>query len=195
MKTPSCLLMIALIAGSKMGAAQPSEPGVFQLADLFSRADKVALVKVVSGTTEVYKVSIYKAQVVRGFKGLSTGETIYFGPYLGTELGSEYILFLRDTPAVIEPKANVDGGYGRVRYLEVFDEGYSAMRASYECVFAGGTQNQHCDYGVRVCTDYIKLPRSLPAFTDGSDDPPFGCRWVKKDSFISALDDLRANRK
>jgi hypothetical protein len=186
------LLTIALIASSQLGTAQsPSrvtnrEPGVYQVADLFTHSDKVALVKVISGDTEVYDVAIYKARVVEGFKGLSAGETVYFGPYTRTELGSEYILFLRNNPKAIEPKAKTSGGYGTVNYSEVFDEGYSSMLTSYECVFT----DQQCDYGVRVCTDYIKLPKSLPAFPTNGDDSPFGCRWVRKAAFISVLDNL-----
>jgi len=47
---------------------------------------------------------------------------------------------------------------------------------------------QKCDYGVRVCTEYIKLPQSMPAFPPEANDPPFGCRWVRKAVFISLLD-------
>jgi hypothetical protein len=144
------LLIIALIAGSRLGTAQsPSkvtirEPGVYQVADLFTHADKVALVKVISGDTEVYDVAIYKAQVVEGFKGLSAGETVYFGPYIRTELGSEYILFLRDNPKAIEPKAKTSGGYGTVNYSEVFD-GCSSMLTSYECIFT----DRQCDFAYK----------------------------------------------
>ena len=206
MKYLQCFLIIALIAGSKIGTTQTpqatirtpegsqlSEPGLYQLADLFRHADRVALVKVISGTTEAYDIAIYKAQVVEGFKGLSAGEILYFGPYIATELGTEYILFLRDNPKAIEPRAKADGGYGTVHYSEVFDEGYSSMRTSYECVFGGSSKE--CDYGVRVCTDYIKLPKSLPVSPYGGDDPPFGCRWVRKNSFISVLDELGEKKK
>jgi hypothetical protein len=203
------LLITALTASTQLGIAQmppsqititPSqttitEPGVYQLSGLFAHADRVALVKVTSGNTEAYDVAIYKAQVVTGFKGLSAGETIYFGPYIGTELGSKYVLFLRDVAKPLEPKAKTDGGYGTVKYSEVFDEGYSSMRTSYECVFEGASKGQGCDYGVRVCTDYIKLPKSLPAFPPDSDDPPFGCRWVKRAAFISLLDHLGEQSK
>jgi len=197
----SSLLIAALVAGAQLVTAQSgskvtaTEPGVYRLADLFTHADKVALVRVTSGNTEAYDVAIYKAQVVEGFKGLSAGETIYFGPYIRTELGSEYILFLRDNPRAIEPKAKTDGGYGKVKYLEVFDEGYSSMLTSYECVFNGASVNQGCDYGVRVCTDYIKLPESIPAFATGGDQPPFGCRWVRKATLISFLGDLGGKSK
>ncbi len=190
------LLIVTLIAVSQHGTAQSpskatiSEPGIYQLADLFTRADKVALVKVTSGNAEAYDVAIYKARVVEGFKGLTAGETIYFGPYIRTELGAEYILFLRDNAKAIEPKTQADSGYGTVKYSEVFDEGYSSMLTSYECVFNGASPNQDCDYGVRVCTDYIKLPNSLPSFPADGDNTPFGCRWVRKAAFISFLDSL-----
>jgi hypothetical protein len=145
----ACLFIAALTAFSQPGIDQTpisqltttlsqvaiTEPGVYKLSDLFTHADRVALVKVISGNTEAYDVAIHKAQVIQGFKELSAGENIYFGPYIGTELGSEYILFLRDTAKAIEPRAKTDGGYGTIRYMEVFDEGYSSMRTSYVCVF------------------------------------------------------------
>ena len=85
---------------------------------------------------------------------------IYFGPYLGGRLGSEYIVFLRGATKTIAPKTTSSGGYGPIRYSEIFDEGYSSMETSYECIFDGKEVPQKCDCGVRVCTDYIKLPDS-----------------------------------
>jgi hypothetical protein len=69
------------------------------------------------------------------------------------------------------------------------------MQTSYECVFEGKDTAQKCDYGVRVCTDYIKLPKSIPAFPPESNDPPFGCRWVRRDVFASVLDGLSDPKK
>jgi hypothetical protein len=197
MKYSPHILLGALMAFAQVGTAQSpsvvttSEPGIYHLAELFTRADKVALVTVVSGDTGTYDVAVYKARVVEGFKGVSAGETIYFGPYIGTQLGGDYILFLRDKSKPIEPKSKTENAYGMVKYSEVFDEGYSSMLNSYECVFDG---TQGCDYGVRVCTDYIKLPKSLPAFSAEGDYPPFGCRWVKKKSFISFLEGLSGKK-
>ena len=62
------------------------------------------------------------------------------------------------------------------------------MLTSYECVFDGITIDKQCDYAVRVCTDYIKLPTSLSTSTP---DAPFGCKWAKRVDFIEALSDLR----
>jgi hypothetical protein len=171
------------------------EPGVYDLTALFKRADRVALVKVTAGDSETYKTAVYKAEVVKSFKGGSGGQTLFFGPYLGNKLGSEYILFLHDASKTISPKTTSSSGFGTVRYAEVFDEGYSSMEISYECVFDGPEASQTCDYGVRVCTDYIKLPKSMPAFPSEGNDPPFGCRWVRKAVFMSFIEGLRVEDK
>src|SRR5215813_12263560 len=131
------------------------EPGTYRLSSLFKQADRVVLVKVVAGDTEAYDVAIYKAEVVKSFKGRPQGETLYFGPFLGVKLGLEYVLFLHDVPKPITPKIR-STGYGAIHYSEVFNKGYTSMQTSYECVFDGKDAAQKCDFGVRVCTDYIK---------------------------------------
>ena len=167
-----------------------SEPGIYDLASLFQHSDIVALVKVISGDTESYDVALYKAEVVKNFKGTSAGETIYFEPSTRERVGWESLLFLRNAPDVITPKTTSGISYGKVHYARVFDEGYSSMETSYECVFDGNEPAQRCDYGVRVCTDYIKLPKSVRAVPPESNDPPFGCRWVRRTLFMSLLDSL-----
>lgn len=163
------------------------EPAIYSMSDLYRHADKVAVVKVLSGDTEAYEMPIYKGKVVTAFKGLSAGDTIYFGPYLGTELGSEYVLFLRDVPDTFQPK-KAGSGYGAVRYSMVFDEGYSSMRTSYECGFNGAAET--CDYAVRICTDYIKAPQLLETVPPQGTDVPFGCRWARRQQFLSVLDEI-----
>ncbi len=69
------------------------------------------------------------------------------------------------------------------------------MASSYSCVFDGKEIAQKCDYGVRVCTDYIKLPASVAAFPPEGNDPPFGCRWVRKTAFVDLLDTLAVPNK
>ncbi len=69
------------------------------------------------------------------------------------------------------------------------------MESSYSCVFDGKEIAQKCDYGVRVCTDYIKLPASVAAFPPEGNDPPFGCRWVRKTAFVDLLDTLAVPNK
>jgi hypothetical protein len=195
--TQRMLLLIAVAAiSAQLISAQQSkevsitEPGIYELAGLFKQADTVAIVRVMAGDAEAYNVAVYKAEVVKSFKGAAAGDTVYFGPYAGTRLGWEYILFLRKVPGPIEPKSPLNAGFGTIHYAEVFDEGYSSMEASYQCAFDGRDTSQKCDYGVRVCTDYIKLPRATATFPPVTEETPFGCRLVRKTVFISLLEGL-----
>ena len=172
-----------------------TEPGVYRISDLFKAADTVAVVKVLSGDTENYEHAVYKGEVVKSFKGPSSGATIYFGPFDGERLGWEYFLFLRNTAKPIAPKTTASASFGTIQYSEIFNQGYSSMESSYECVFDGKEIAQKCDYGVKVCTDYIKLPQSISLFPIQDNDPPFGCRWARKAAFVSFLDTLAVPKK
>jgi len=165
------------------------------LASLYEHSDTVAIIKIVSGDTANYGIAIYKGEVAKRFKGAEVGQTIYFGPYTGGRLGSEYVLFLRNVAQPIAPRTTSSFNYGTIHYAEVFNEGYSSMMTSYECAFDGKTEAEKCDYGVRVCTDYITLPKSTPTFPPMTDEPPFGCRWVRKQAFVSLLENLSAPKK
>jgi hypothetical protein len=189
------VLLAQVAVGQTTKEATIREPGTYELANLFKQAERVVLVKVIAGDAEAYNVAIYKAEIVKSFKGGAAGQTLYFGPFLGQRLGGEYILFLRDVLKPITPKRTPSRGYGPIKYSEVFNEGYTSMETSYECVFDGRDTAQKCDYGVRVCTDYIKLPKSTPAFPPEGHDPPFGCRWVRKGIFVSLLDGLAEPKK
>jgi hypothetical protein len=194
------LLGIILILAHPTGVQQSpnatvTEPSIITLASLYEQADTVAVVKVLSGDAQNYRIAVYKADVVKSFKGATTGDTIYFGPYVGQRLGWEYVLFLRNVPQPIAPKSTSSATYGTVRYSEVFNEGYSSMTTSYKCVFDGKTTAEKCDDGVRVCTDYIVLPKSTRAFPSVTVDTPFGCRWVRKKAFLSLLDSLGKSKK
>ena len=146
--------------------------------------------KVVSGDAENYQIAVYRAQVIASFKGPATGETIYFGPYVGERLGWDYVVFLRNLSKPVSPKKTSSAGYGTIQYGEVFDEGYGSMMISYECVFGGRGIAQQCDYGVRVCTNYVRLPKSIHTFPPAKEDTAFGCRWVRKTVFVSLLETL-----
>jgi hypothetical protein len=191
----SLVVLLSTAAFAQSQVVTITEPGVYKISELFNSADVVAVVKIVSGDTENYDRAVYKGQVIQSFKGMPRGATIYFGPFVGEMLGWEYVLFLRNVKSPINPKTTGIASYGTVRYSEVFNEGYSSMETSYECVFDGKEIGHKCDYGVRVCTDYIKLPKSMPAFPPENNDPPFGCRWVRKAAFISLLDTLANPKK
>ena len=171
-----------------------TEPGVYQISDLFKAADVVAMVKILSGDTENYDHAVYKGEVIKGFKGVPSKATVYFGPFVGERLGWEYLLFLRNAGKPVAPKTTASASYGTIQYSEIFNQGYSSMESSYECVFDGKEIAQKCDYGVRVCTDYIKLPQSISVFAK-ENDPPFGCRWARKAALVSLLDILAVPKK
>ena len=187
---PLVVLMSAM-APAQSKVVTTSEPGVYKISELFKSADVVALVKIVSGDTESYDHTVYKGEVIQSFKGTPRGATVYFGPFVGQKLGWEYVLFLRNVGKPTAPKT-MAASYGTVPYSEVFNEGYSSMETSYKCVFDGKQIAQQCDYGVRICTDYIKIPKTMPTFPPENNDPPFGCRWVRKAVFFSMLDTLAA---
>jgi len=127
-------------------------------------------VKVLSGDTENYEHAVDRGEVVKSLKGVPTGATVYFGPFVGERLGWEYFLFLRNDAKPLAPKTAASASYGTIRYSEIFNEGHSSMESSYECVFDGKEIAQKCDHGVRVCTDYIKLPKSISAFSSEESD-------------------------
>jgi hypothetical protein len=154
--------------GQKKLSITNVEPGIYTLQKLFDAADDVFIVEVVAGDTETYESAVYKAKVLTRFKGGGKDEVIYFGPY-DTRLGGKYLLFLR-TDKVISPLHEENPGFGPVSYAKVFDEGYSSMEISYECVFQG---SEHCGYGIRVCTDYIKLPESIEISPEAEGYTPF----------------------
>jgi hypothetical protein len=188
-------LLSATVAAQSSREVTVTEPGAYTIGDLFKNADLVAVVKVLSGDTENYEHAVYKGEVVKSFKGVSTGATVYFVRFVGERLGWEYFLFLRNDAKPLAPKAGAGASYGTIRYSEIFNQGYSSLESSYECVFDGKEIAQKCDYGVRVCTDYIKLPKSISAFPPEESDPPFGCRWARKTAIVSLLDTLAASKE
>jgi hypothetical protein len=185
-------LLIVLATRFPCNAQQTSsvtitEPGSGTLASYVKGADVIAVVTVVAGDTESYGTPIYKAKVLTAYKGTVAGQTIFFGPFIGTRLGWEYVLFLRSVKEPLGPKEGHTAAYGTIHYGKVFNEGYSSMETSYECSFPG---NQQCDYGVRVCTDYVRLPEDTPASPPMTETTDFGCRWVRKTTFLSLLGTL-----
>jgi hypothetical protein len=183
----------AQLATSKEGAPESitiTEPGRIPLSKLFKMSDTVALVRILSGDTENYETAIYKATVVQGFKGATDGQSLYFGPFIGQRLGFEAVIFLQkaQTPAV--PTRKPAAAYGTVPFYRVFNEGYSSMEVSYECRFNGKEIKDQCDDGVRVCTDYIVLPKGTETSPPVQKETPFGCRWVRRATFLSLLKDF-----
>ena len=181
---------VTVHTGLRCAQVSTEEPGVYELAELFKYADAVALVKVVSGDTENYSVAVYKAEIVKAFKGAAVGQSVFYGPFVGTRLGAEYILFLQNARS-LTPKNGPTTAFGTVPYAKELNLGYGSMEVVYKCVFDGADVSQQCDTGVRVCTDYIKLPKDTPTFPPAGEETPFGCRWIRKTLFLSLLESLQ----
>ncbi len=131
------LVLTSSLISAQSQSVTITEPGVYKVSELFKAADIVALVKIVSGDAESYDRAVCRGEVIQGFKGVPRGVAIYFGPCVGKKLGWEYVLFLRNATKPIAPKKAATASYGTVPYSEVFNEGYSSMETSYECVFDG----------------------------------------------------------
>ncbi len=192
------LCLVFVMSGSTCAQTRSvtiTEPGTYEIGELFKAADTVALVHILSGDAENYDCAVYKGKVVQSFKGTQAGAIIYFGPFVGYKVGDDYFVFLRNADQPISPKTSATTSYGAIPYAKVFDEGYSSMETSYACVFDANQVLPQCDYAVRVCTDYIKLPKSMETFPPEENDAPFGCRWVRKTGFLSLLDRLAGPKK
>lgn len=186
-----CVSFVGLaVSQKKMEVVTITEPGRIELIDLFKSADIVAVVHVLSGDAESYDKAIYKAEVVRKFKGTREKEILYFGPYVGLKLGGEYLLFLRTSKAAAVPEKASSAMYGVVHYGNIFNEGYSSMAVSYECGFDEEKGAEPCDYAIRVCTNYVILPQNIRTFPGMEKETPFGCRFVHRKTFERLIEDI-----
>lgn len=197
-------VLLGLIVGLFLSTGVPAtaqetvhivEPARVNVGDLLRQADLAALVRIVSGDTEQYPSAVYKAEVLRPFKGATVGTTIFFGPYITYALGGEYLVFLRHSEKGIEPKVHlsVPGvSYGPIQslYVVMYD-GYSSMPVEYVCVFDGQEISQQCDYGIKLNTYQVILPKLLKTFPSqfvGASSEH--TRWVRNSALISLLERL-----
>jgi hypothetical protein len=192
-------LLLAQQAGTppaslSAGGVTITEPGIYTLAQLYKAADTVAIVEITAGDGESYASAVYKGKVTTAFKGASEGQTIFFGPFTRQELGGQYVVFLKKQKEPLAPNKGATA-FGIVPYTVDFDQGFTEMRTDYECVFRPTKPGDlGCDYAVRVCTDFIKLPKGTPISTYEDNDTS-GCRYVRKPIFLSLLDELKGAQR
>jgi len=155
-----------------------TEPPILTLEQLFRRADVVALVEIVSGDAEHYRQAVYKAKVVAGYKGARSGQTIGFGPYIGHEIGTNYVLFMTRTSP---PRVTASKGEEGVKpvaepFYGVMLEGYGSMQVDYVCVFDDQVGSP-CGEGASVGW-HVELPEVTKLFDRGSGGIHPGRSWV-----------------
>lgn len=161
-----------------------TEPQRSDLKTFIAQADTVLLVKVLAGDVESYENAVYKAKVVSAYTGSpKAGDVIYFGRFIGTRIGNQYLLFLKNP--LPEPMSHSGPAiFGEVRPYRVMREGYGQMEIAYSCGFS---KSESCDDSIRVCTDYVVLPKHTPVSDEHDKSESFGCRWFRKDSVIALL--------
>jgi hypothetical protein len=76
------LLCSSTMFAQKTETTTISEPATVTVQELFKRADVVALVKIVAGDSENYQAVMYKATVLKAFKGVKESEQLNFGPFI-----------------------------------------------------------------------------------------------------------------
>jgi len=195
-----CSTAAVSLAQRKSETVTISDPATVALASLFAQADIVAFITIQSGDAEHYKAAIYKAQITKAYKGARTDHLIYFGPFVSYGIGSEYLVFLKNTNQKLVDLADVPGLNvqlpfdGSQIYYRVMYEGYSVMPVEFECVF-DGKDDDKCDYGVRFNTYQVKLPSSLKAFPLNVGDFPADKRSVRRNAVERALAALVRNRR
>jgi hypothetical protein len=180
-----CMGFVWLSAPAQQQTPTLIAPRKATLQNLVDAAEAVVLVHVVAGDAENYDVPIYKAKVLEVFKGkVAKDDVVYFGPYLGTRLGDNYVVFLRHTLAV--HTAGTAAPFGKIDPWRVLDQNYGEMEIGYECTFSGP---KSCDDAIRVCTDYIRLPDTVEIIPPLKEKSPLGCRWARRDPFLELFRD------
>jgi hypothetical protein len=186
LKILECVLLSAcLVQGTTVARAETIKP--VTLSDLFAQADEVALVKVVSGDSEDYKTTVYKAVIEQSFKGTKNGDTIFFAPFVGYGVGTEYFVFLKKGPTE-NPTSTESAAYGRIETLDrIMYAGYSILPVGYECVFGDVLDN--CDHSVQLNPEQIILPAAIETYPKGEATALTNYhKWVRKSAFLTELE-------
>ncbi len=188
-RTKVCLSLLLFLCS--FGPSFATSIRAVKLAALFEQADKVVLIKVLSGDSEHYETAVYKAVVEAAYKGATKNEIIFFGPFEGYKVGGEYVLFLK-SGAGEEPKNDGALSYGLLQHVDrVMYEGYATLAVGYECVFDGAAVDQECDESIQLNPEQVILPDSLKAFPKGDATSLTNYKkWVRRKPFLAELERL-----
>ncbi len=182
---------------TKVTSIEIREPATVKLEDLFKNADVVAVIKIQSGDTEHYSTVVYKSEVVTPFKGVAVGETVFLGPFVGYRIGWEYLAFLKRSDEQMAPSKESTGpaiSYGSLpSFYRIMYEGYSFMESGYACVFDGKEISERCDYGIRLNTYQVILPKQIKTFPVPSEEGQSSdSKWVRKKSLLAYLETMQS---
>ena len=182
------IVLCVLIAATWAVPAPATTIQDVNLDALYREADVVALVAVNGADSVAFKVAVYRAQVVQGFKGVVDKATIFFGPHDTYALGREYVVFLRRTSkdlAVLSLSASIPWPSNvHAPYLEIMYAGYSVLPVEYTCIIRG------CADGVSIPSSQVHLPPDTDVFQHECDPGSHYDSWVRKTTLLSMLSAL-----
>jgi len=156
-----------------------------ELAALFREADVVAWLHVESADARAFEDAVYRARVLEGFKGAPKDATIYFGPFIGHELGGEYIAFLRNTRRKVGETLRLESSpwpdASDEPLLHIMYAGYSMLPVEFTCVF------DPCDDGVSVPSSQVIMPDGVSlVFHEAKPGSNYNA-WVKRETMVKLL--------
>jgi len=172
-----------------------TEPAQVSLAELVRQADVVALVSILAGDTERYHNVVYRASVLQAFKGTNKAAVIYFGPFVGYRIGSEYVVALKRADRPLSKLVKQSKGLARspfddaAMYLQIMYDGYSVMAVDYTCMLAP------CDYAVDVAYTQVRLPPGVNLTPNPGHNGTSAHGWVRKNDLLAALARLAVSAK
>ncbi len=174
------VVLLALFAG--MAHASSIKP--VNLSDLFQEADVVALIEIDGGDTRAFKQAIYRAVVHEGFKGTSTGQEIYLGPYSSYRVGGEYVVFLKAAPEKVGEALQAGPGpwpdAASRPLLRVMYAGYSTLPVEFSCALP------QCAYAVSVPSTQVVLPSGVARVAEKRVSTRYDS-WVERETFLKLL--------
>lgn len=182
------VILLSFLLFGVVGNAYTDTLKAERIDKLYAEADFVGYVQVISGDFKEYSGVVYKAKILKVLKGDPTETEIYFGPFSGYGIGSEYLLFARKTDKTLErhwaqtDRPMIPSHYSATaQYFNIMFEGFGMMPIQYVVSLDG--------YGVEVAT-HIKLPPKLKNSVIRRESKD----WVSKDVVGKYLESLGRNQ-
>src|SRR5262249_21400369 len=163
----------------------------------FKEADFVGVIEIKAGDSENYEKCIYKANIIKSYKGNVIGKFIYLGPYIGLSIGNQYLAFLKNTNKslnnfILEKDSEKPLPFNGLEiYYNIMYGGYSILPINYICVFDGKEIKDQCDYGIKINTYQVKLPGKLNTFPVSIiENSNADTKWIRRDQLLKYIENL-----
>lgn len=192
MRTHSLIIVFVFLAAISSSAMADTIPRP-EIDKLYAEADVVALVRVLSGDTESFEDTVYKASILTTYKG-NVQSILYFGPYISYGVGSEYLVFLKTSGKQLRSMAtkNKTVAYAEdANYLRVMYGGYSILPVGFHCGLGKNTLD--CQDSIDAST--VILPKGFASYPNDPFDKSEKRPIVIKKDFLLHLVELSKRSK